>query len=57
MLAREGSPVLAAVALAALAFVSALRFRSWPWWLAGYALTLFALSLAWAYRGVVGVSK
>ena len=51
MFAREGYVLLlAAAGLAVLTFAAALRFRSWPWWLAGYVLTLVALSVAWVYR-------
>lgn len=56
MFAREGyALLLTAAGLAALTFVAALRFRSWPWWLAGYVLTLAALSIAWVYRTPAGV--
>lgn len=55
MFAREGYPLLlGAAGLAALTFTAALRFRSWPWWLAGYVLTLAALVVAWVYRTSVG---
>ncbi|QJR34977.1 hypothetical protein [Gemmatimonas groenlandica] len=56
MFAREGYPFLLGVAvLAALTFAAALRLRSWPWWLAGYVLTLVALVAAWASRTPVGI--
>lgn len=56
MFAREGYPLLlGAAGMAALTFAAALRFRSWPWWLAGYALTLAALVVAWVYRTSVGM--
>jgi hypothetical protein len=38
------------VALAVLAFVAALRFRSWPLWLTALALTIAALCVAWSLR-------
>jgi hypothetical protein len=51
MFAREGYPLLlGAAGCAALTFAAALRFRSWPWWLAGYVLTLVALVVAWVFR-------
>lgn len=56
MFAREGYPLLlGAAGLAVLTFAAALRFRSWQWWLAGYVLTLVALSVAWVYRTSVGL--
>ncbi|WP_396220094.1 hypothetical protein [Gemmatimonas sp.] len=58
MFASEGYPLLlGAVGLATLAFVAALRLRSWPWWLAGYVLTLVALAVAWVSRTAVGVPQ
>ena len=54
--AREGYPLLlGATGFAVLIFAAALRFRSWPLWLAGFALTLVALSVAWIYRSPVGI--
>jgi len=51
MFARDGYPLLlAAAGFAALTFAAAVRFRSWPWWVGGYVLTLVALSVAWLYR-------
>lgn len=56
MFAREGYPLLlGTVGLAALTFAAALRFRSWPLWLAGFALTIVALVVAWIYRTSVGM--
>ena len=56
MFAREGYPLLLGSAgLAVLTFAAALRFRSWPWWLAGYVLTIVALSVAWVYRAPAGL--
>ena len=56
MLAREGYLLLlGAAGFAALTFAAALRFRSWPWWLGGYVLTLVALSVAWIYRTPAGL--
>jgi hypothetical protein len=58
MFASEGYPLLlGAVGLAALAFAAALRLRSWPWWLAGYVLTLMALMVAWVSRAAAGVPQ
>jgi hypothetical protein len=58
MFASAGYPLLlGAVGLAALAFAAALRFRSWPWWLAGYGLTLMALMVAWVFRAAAGVPQ
>ena len=58
MFAREGYPLLlGAVGLATLTFAAALRLRSWPWWLAGYVLTLVALMVAWVYRAPAGVPQ
>lgn len=51
MFAREGYPfILGAAALAALAFVMALRLRSWPLWLVAMVLTIVALCVAWFFR-------
>lgn len=51
MFAREGYPLmLGAALLAAIAFVAALKFRSWPLWLAALGITVIALSLAWFFR-------
>jgi len=56
MFAREGYPLLlSATGLAVLTFAAALRFRSWPMWLAGFVLTLVALSVAWVYRTPLGM--
>ncbi len=56
MFAREGYPLLlSAAGMAVLTFAAALRFRSWPLWLAGFVLTLVALSVAWVYRTAVGM--
>ena len=56
MFAREGYPLLLAVTgIAVLTFAAALRFRSWPLWLAGFVLTLVALSVGWMYRTTVGL--
>ncbi|WP_373060560.1 hypothetical protein [Gemmatimonas sp.] len=56
MFAREGySLLLSAAGLAVLTFATALRFRSWPLWLAGFVLMLVALSVAWVYRTPVGM--
>ncbi len=56
MFSREGYPlVLSAAGLAVLTFAAALRFRSWPLWLAGFVLTLVALSVAWVYRTPIGM--
>ncbi len=58
MLAREGYPLLlSAAGLAVLTFAAALRFRSWPLWLAGFVLTLVALGVAWVYRSPVGIPQ
>lgn len=49
--AREGYPfMIGAAALAALAFAAALRMRSWPLWLAAFALTVLALCVSWVFR-------
>ncbi len=56
MFTREGYPLLlGAAGLAVLTFAAALRFRSWPLWLAGFVLTLVALSVAWVYRTPLGM--
>ena len=56
MFAREGySLLLSAAGLAVLTFAAALRFRSWPLWLAGFFLTIVALVVAWVYRTPVGL--
>jgi hypothetical protein len=48
---REGYPLLiTAVILAALTFGLALRVRSWPIWLAAFALLLLSLIIAWFTR-------
>lgn len=51
MFAREGYPfILGAAAIAAIAFVMAVRVRSWPLWLVALLLTVIALSVAWFFR-------
>jgi hypothetical protein len=51
MFDRDGYTLMvASVALAVLAFVAALRFRSWPLWLTALALTIAALCVAWSLR-------
>ncbi|WP_337170568.1 phosphatidylserine decarboxylase family protein [Gemmatimonas aurantiaca] len=51
MFAREGYPfMMGALALAALAYVGALRMRSWPLWLLAFTLTVIALWVAWFFR-------
>ena len=56
MFAREGDPLLLSVrGIAVLTVAAALRFRSWPLWLAGFVLTLVALSVGWMYRTTVGL--
>jgi len=50
-MASEGYPfVLGAGALAVIAFVLALRLRSWPLWLAAYAMVLLAILAGWLFR-------
>jgi len=54
MFAREGYPFMfGAAALAALTYAAALRFRSWPLWLAAFVLTIIALWVAWFFRDPV----
>ena len=54
MFAREGYPfIIGATILAAVAYVFALRFRSWPIWLLAFALTIVALWVAWFFRDPV----
>ena len=49
--AREGTPfIIAATAIAALAFVVALAQRSWPAWLLALLLTVVALWVAYFFR-------
>ena len=56
MFAREGYPLLLSVmGIAVLTFAAALRVRSGPLWLAGFVLTLVALSVGWMYRTTVGL--
>ena len=44
MFAREGYPfIVGSAILAAVVFGAALRFRSWPLWLAAVLLTVVAL--------------
>ncbi len=51
MFAREGLPVmLGSALLAAVVFAAALRFRSWPIWLAALALTVLSLYVSWTFR-------
>ncbi|HEY0931524.1 MAG TPA: phosphatidylserine decarboxylase family protein [Gemmatimonas sp.] len=51
MFAREGYPfMLGALALAAIAYVGALRLRSWPLWVVAFLLTVIALWVAWFFR-------
>ncbi len=52
--AREGYPfMIGATIIAAITYVLALRLRSWPLWLAAFALTLIALWVAWFFRDPV----
>ena len=56
MFAREGYPyILGMVALAAMTFAIALRWRSWPLWLAALLLTIVALCVAWHFRAGITV--
>ena len=51
MFAREGYPfILGAALLATIAYMFALRLRSWPLWLLAFALTIIALWVAWFFR-------
>lgn len=51
MMEGEGLPfVVGATGVAIIALALALRFRSWPLWLAGFASLLVALGLAWMFR-------
>lgn len=51
----DGYPLLlSAMGLAVLMFAAAVRMRSWPFWLAGYLLTLVALGVAWGNRTLGG---
>lgn len=51
MFAREGYAFMIGVALlAAIAFVLALRLRSWSLWLAAFTITVIALCVAWSFR-------
>jgi len=54
MFAREGYPFMfGSAGIAALCFLAALRFRSWPLWLAAFLLTVIALWVAWFFRDPV----
>jgi phosphatidylserine decarboxylase len=54
MFAREGYPFIIGVAvLAAVAYMFALRLRSWPLWLLAFILTILALWVAWFFRDPV----
>jgi phosphatidylserine decarboxylase len=54
MFAREGYPfILGAALLAAVAYMFALRLRSWPLWLLAFVLTIVALWVAWFFRDPV----
>lgn len=58
MFAREGYPfMLGAALLAAIAFVMALRLRSWPMWLAAFVITVIALWMAWFFRDPTRVGE
>lgn len=51
MFLREGLPaILGVTALALLLFGAALRFRSWPLWLTGFAANVVAIWVAWFFR-------
>lgn len=51
MMEGEGLPfVVGATGVAIIALALALRFRSWPLWLAGFTSLLVALGLAWMFR-------
>lgn len=50
-MASEGYPfVIGAVALAVIAFVLALRLRSWPLWLVAFAMLVVAILSGWVFR-------
>jgi hypothetical protein len=50
-LARDGLPlVIGATGLAVVAFVLALRLRSWPLWLVAFGFVVAALGVAWLFR-------
>lgn len=50
-MASEGYPfVIGAVALAVIAFVLALRLRSWPLWLVAFAMLVLAILAGWIFR-------
>ncbi len=50
-MASEGYPfVIGAVALAVIAFVLALRLRSWPLWLVAFSLLVTAIVAGWIFR-------
>lgn len=58
MFAREGYPfILGAAAIAAIAFVMAVRVRSWPLWLVALLLTVIALGVAWFFRNPTRVGE
>lgn len=49
--AREGYPFLiGATLMAVIAFMLALRLRSWPLWLAAFGFIVLALSVSWYFR-------
>lgn len=51
MFAREGFPfMIGSALLAAVVFGLALRLRSWPVWLAAFALAVISLCVSWAFR-------
>lgn len=50
-MASEGYPfVIGAVALSVIAFVLALRLRSWPLWLVAFSMVLAAILAGWIFR-------
>lgn len=50
-LAGEGDPfVIGAAGLAVIAFVLALRLRSWPLWLVAFAMLVMAITAGWLFR-------
>ena len=51
MFRAEGLPaILGATSLAVLLLGVALRLRSWPLWLTGFASTVAAIWVAWFFR-------
>jgi len=51
MFVHEGySFIVGSTMLAAVAFGGALRFRSWPLWIAAFSLTLVAAGVCWFFR-------